>query len=245
MKNDRLWVGTEIRAITDDPEKRIATGYAAKFNSYSEDLGGYREVVRAGAFRKTLNDGPDIAAVWNHNMDIVVGRVSSGTLILSEDADGLPAEIHFGDSPEAISKFESIKRGDVYQMSFRFRVIKDRWTTDENKDLDLRELLEVQLYEVSPVVFPAYKASSIGVRSIEETTDDLESSLTRAIKRGNQEEISTVKRAIARLTERRNEPVITPLVEEPIEHSAKSLEMYKRKLQLEEYEYEQNRRAAR
>lgn len=156
----RAFSVTELRVAEGDAPK--ITGYAAVFNSFSVDLGGFVERIRPGAFSKTVMKA-DVRALWNHDPNYVLGRTKSGTLKLEEDAKGLRIEIEPPDTQWATDLVKSIKRGDVDQMSFGFRAITDEWTKENGKQV--RELIEVELFDVSPVTFPAYKATKVGVRT--------------------------------------------------------------------------------
>ncbi len=163
MHNALLTYAAEIRAAEEGGKPKI-TGKAAVFGALSLDLGGFRERILPGAFTKTLKDGSTKKAYWNHNSDKVLGSTKAGTLRLLEEADGLHFEI---DAPEwAGEHVETIKRGDVDQMSFGFRTMKDRWHKDEDNKV-IRELVEVQLFEVSPVAMPAYPQTDAAVRSLQ------------------------------------------------------------------------------
>lgn len=151
----------ELRASADGEPPRL-TGYAAVFNSLSEDLGGFREQIKSGAFSKTLTES-DVRALWNHDPNIVLGRTRSGTLRLREDNIGLAFEIDLPDTQQARDLIVLARRGDVDQMSFGFRTIKDGWDTVGEQIV--RTLVEVQLFDVSPVTFPAYPQTSANVRS--------------------------------------------------------------------------------
>lgn len=157
----RIFKINELRVNREDEKRRI-TGYAAVFNSLSEDLGGWYETIEPGAFGKTL-DEYDQRALWNHNSDYVLGRRSAGTLALDEDETGLRFEIDPPDTQWARDLLISLDRGDVDQMSFGFQVIRDEWK--QVADQIVRRLVEVKLFEVSPVAFPAYPATSAQVRS--------------------------------------------------------------------------------
>ena len=156
---------SELRSITDGDGLRHITGYAAVFNSLSEDLGGFREKIDPGAFAKTIG-ADDVRALWNHDSNHVLGRNKSGTLLLSEDKRGLKIDIMPPDTQFARDLMISIDRGDVDQMSFGFRTISQRWE-GEYPD-ETRTLMEVQLFDVSPVTFPAYPDTEVGLRSLEE-----------------------------------------------------------------------------
>ena len=159
----------ELRAIESEDGAPIIEGYAAIFDSASLPLGyepySFREVIRPGAFDKTLNEA-DVRALFNHDPNIILGRNKAGTVKLSVDQRGLKYRINVDPtSVQAMDTHRAIKRGDINQSSFGFRAIKDRWTEDEGKPI-LRELLEVELFDVSPVAYPAYTATSVDARSI-------------------------------------------------------------------------------
>lgn len=153
---------TELRAEGDS--KPVIKGYAARFNSLSEDLGYFKEIIMPGAFRKTINDGADVRALFNHDPNFVIGRVKSGTLRISEDDKGLFIEATPPETTWAKDLVTSIKRGDVDQMSFGFKTVKDNKRVDNGQNI--RELLEVKLFDVSPVTYPAYTQTSVVARSL-------------------------------------------------------------------------------
>jgi len=154
----------EIRA-EGEGGGRTLTGYAALFDTPSQDLGGFIEIIRRGAFAKTIQES-DIRALWNHDDNFVLGRSKTKTLRLEEDDKGLKVEIDIPDAQWALDLAETIARGDVDQMSFAFRTIRDAWTWTESGNPDIRELLEVRLYDVSPVTYPAYEETEISVREL-------------------------------------------------------------------------------
>ena len=155
----------ELRAITDDKGLRHITGYAAVFNSLSDNLGGFREKIDKGAFKKSIKKD-DVRALKNHNTDYVIARTKSGTLKLSEDERGLKIDALPPDAGWARDLMVSIERGDIDQMSFGFMTISDRWETKDKEEI--RTLEEVQLFDVSPVAFPAYPDTAVGLRSLDE-----------------------------------------------------------------------------
>ena len=151
----------ELRAQTTDAGPRIL-GYAAPFGVLSENLGGFREMVKAGAFTNTLKAN-DVRALWQHDPLYVLGRLNNNTLALKEDERGLWFEATPPDTQWARDALVSIQRGDVSQMSFAFNAVNEEWTaTSEGL---VRTLIEVQLFDVSPVTFPAYPQTSAQVRS--------------------------------------------------------------------------------
>src|SRR4030042_3416256 len=151
-------------------------GYASVFNQEAVIFGLWREKVAPGAFKRTIAQG-DIRALWNHNTDLPLGRNRSNppTLKLKEDKKGLNVEILPPDTQAGRDSVISIKRGDVSQMSIAFQIVKQEWFQPEDKkELPLRTILEMKLFEVSPVTFPAFEQTSISARSIlePETEED-------------------------------------------------------------------------
>ena len=156
----------ERRAGADGPA--TIRGYAAVFNSRSEDLGGWVETIAPGAFAEAIRTS-DTRALWNHNPDFVLGRTKSRTLTLKEDDRGLHVECTPPDAQWARDLVTSIDRGDIDQMSFGFRIAKGGqvWTNEGDKFLRTITRIAV-LYDVSPVTFPAYPDTEVAVRSLAE-----------------------------------------------------------------------------
>lgn len=164
MKREVRTVPIELRVSNDESPK--ITGHAAVFDKWSDDLGGFREIIRSGAFKKTLKEA-DIRALFNHDPNYVLGRNKADTLRLEEDDKGLAIEIDPPDTQWARDLTTSIERGDINQMSFGFRTVKDQWTTPKEGKENQRELLEVELFDVSPVTFPAYPQTDVSIRSVD------------------------------------------------------------------------------
>lgn len=156
----RVLVG-ELRLIGDGPKMG---GHAAKFDVLSEDLGGFRERIAPGAFAKTIQSA-DVRALFNHDVNLVLGRNKAGTLRLAEDTAGLAYEIDPPDTQFARDLAVSMKRGDVNQSSFGFYTLADKWAKLDGEWI--RTLLEVDLFDVSPVTYPAYPQTDAGVRALE------------------------------------------------------------------------------
>ncbi len=155
----RAFVDGELRA-----KGSKVSGHAAVFNQLSEDLGGFREKISPGAFADSIKDG-DIRALWNHDPNFVLGRTKAGTLSLSEDDIGLATQYDFPDTSIARDLLKSIERGDVDQQSFGFMVLPDgaKWRLEDGGLT--RILTKVELFDVSPVTFPAYPQTDVGVRA--------------------------------------------------------------------------------
>lgn len=157
----------EIRQQSGDADgPAILAGYAAVFNELSVDLGGWREIIMPGAFAAAIVDA-DVRSLWQHNSEFVLGRTTNNTLRLVEDEIGLRSEIDPPATTWAADALISMRRGDVNQMSFSFQIPPggDTWRETE-EGYWLRTIWRVQpLYEVSPVTFPAYPATSIQARN--------------------------------------------------------------------------------
>lgn len=149
----------ETRAQGEGARKLV--GYASVFDSLSQVIWGFREQVRPGAFAETIGD--DVRALWNHDPAYVLGRTTAGTLALEEDDHGLHVEIDPPETPLVESFLASVERGDVSQMSIGFAVLEDDWSLDEQNQL-IRTVIKAKLYEVSPVTFPAFTETEIGLR---------------------------------------------------------------------------------
>ena len=157
----------EIR-INESDGGTCIEGHAAVFDSWSETLGGifpFKEKVRKGAFAESIGRD-DIRALFNHDPNYVLGRNRAGTLELVEDDVGLRVRITPPDTIWARDITTSIRRGDISQMSIGFVVEDDEWSSQDG--IDTRELKKVRLFDVSPVTFPAYTATDVGVRAMQE-----------------------------------------------------------------------------
>ncbi|HSH30337.1 MAG TPA: HK97 family phage prohead protease, partial [Thiohalobacter sp.] len=106
-----------------------------------------------------------MALLLNHEPDTVMARVSNKTLSLREDDDGLffEATLDPRDS-DAQRTFAKIERGNITQMSFGFQTRKDTWTEEDEESLPLRELQDLDLWDVSPVTYPAYDETDVQAR---------------------------------------------------------------------------------
>jgi len=153
------------------------SGYAARFDSPSVPL-PFIETIARGAFRKTLTEIPDVRLLVNHD-GLPLARTKNGTMTLIEDDIGLRFEAELADTQEARDLHALIARGDVDQMSFAFRVIRQKWSDDRK----MRTLTEVSLADgdVSVVTYPAYPETMVEARETikklrftsDQTTEDM------------------------------------------------------------------------
>ena len=143
---------------------RTVSGYAAKFNSEA-NLGHFVEIIRPGAFRKSLDAGDNIRALWHHSSEALLGTTRGGSLKLREDAHGLAFELALPSTTHGNDLAVLIDRGDVSGCSFGFKVRDggDRWELRGAQAV--RELLDLELFEVTLTHDPAYPDTSIALRS--------------------------------------------------------------------------------
>ena len=155
----RTYSVRDVEARADGDGMRLA-GYAAVFNDASVPL-PFKESIAPGAFRKTLSETPDVRMLINHE-GLPVARTKNGTLKLEEDDRGLRFEADLADTQEGRDIYELVKRGDVDQMSFAFRVIRQKWNDDRSR----RVLTEVSLADgdISVVTYPAYPTTTVEAR---------------------------------------------------------------------------------
>lgn len=157
----RFWQG-EMRLNYDKSGPKLV-GYAAVFNQITELWPGFREKVAPNAFADSILKD-DIRALYNHDPSALLGRNKSGTLRLWEDEKGLAYEVDLPDTEKARELITLIKRGDLSQSSFGFNILKRNIEIDETKDEMLRTIEKAQLFDVSPVTFPAYPQTEVHVR---------------------------------------------------------------------------------
>jgi len=147
--------GLEVKA--DENGRTVIRGYAAVFDSESQDLGGFVEIIERGAFDDVMRSNPDVFGKYNHTQ--VIGRTSSGTMRLMVDERGLRYEIDPPKSAEAV--VELISRGDVRGSSFAFRSrpADEEWKRDADGRMIRRIKRFSYLGDAGPVDTPAYLAT--------------------------------------------------------------------------------------
>lgn len=157
----------EFRAKKDKGVVGMMRGYAAKYDTLSQNLGGFVETVARGAFDKSLADGLDVLARYNHDDNMLLGRTASGSVRLWSDEVGLGYEVDLPDTQVGRDLAVLAERGDVYQSSFAFYTVSDSWGQTE-QGFPLRSLQQARLVDVAPVNTPAYLDTEVGLRSFAE-----------------------------------------------------------------------------
>ena len=151
-------------ATRSEDGKRYIEGYFALYNSITELWKGYEEVIEPGAFRDTLTN--DIRVLFDHDTSKVLGRNTSGTAELREDAKGLFAKVEVPDTTDGNNLYVLVSRGDVNQASFGFNILEE--DVEELPGNCYRwHLRKIDLHEVSIVTFPAYRDTVVHARNDE------------------------------------------------------------------------------
>lgn len=168
LKTDR---GEEVRYVefraSDDPDGRTLEGYAAVFNAWTEikdQMGTYRERIAPGAFKRSLGQRTPVLQ-FDHGSHPLIGSLPLGSIsVTREDRNGLFVRAKLSDNWLIDPVRDAIRDGGITGMSFRFRIVNELWGRGSD-GMEERTISEVELFEVGPVVFPAYEQTSVGVRS--------------------------------------------------------------------------------
>lgn len=155
--------GGDLRAVS--PGK--LAGYAAIYNSQSQDLGGFVERIKPGAFTHSLTSPDHIRALLEHDAQRLLGRVGSRTLTLQEDSKGLRFELSLPDTSYARDLGVLVERGDIAGCSFGFRVPAggDHWEMRSGQLT--RDLVVIDLQEITITSNPAYLDTTVAKRGME------------------------------------------------------------------------------
>jgi uncharacterized protein len=160
---------------SSDPQMTLR-GMAATYGTVSKDLGGFREVIKPGAFTKVLATNPDVRCLFNHDANRVLGRCSNGTLQLRETNEGLAFRCQLDPNQQNHRDLHaSVKRGDIDACSFAFKLESgdddfDTATDEEGRSYNRRTISNFShVYDVSVVTHPAYEGTSVGARALSPT----------------------------------------------------------------------------
>jgi HK97 family phage prohead protease len=170
MKQERrTFTGTvHTRSEGEGMPKEIG-GIAAVINSVT-DLGYFEEVIEAGAFDNALNKEYDIRCLFNHEAELILGRTKANTCKVFVNADGNLEYTWVPDyeNPTHMSVVRSIMRGDITQSSFAFTIKEQTWADSSKYGTMGKRTIKVieDLYDVSPVTYPAYADTEADARSI-------------------------------------------------------------------------------
>ena len=171
LQNNPIEVRCQVSELRANTESRTIIGYAAKFECWSEPImGWFREKIDREAFSEC--DVTDVIMCFNHNIDSILARTTSGTLTLSTDEEGLRFEFEAPATSLGNDMVELVRRGDISKCSFKFTVEEDEWlyaSKENGLEYDERTIRKIdKLYDVSLVVYPAYTDTEASLRHLEE-----------------------------------------------------------------------------
>ena len=173
VKEIRNTNGIEIRAKTEEEDRKTIGGYALRYNSPTKiiDWWGdeFLEEFAQGAFDESIQSRV-VKALWNHQTSCPLGSTRSQTLRFNKDPEGLNYDVDLPGNTWGNDAYESVQRGDVDGSSFGFITKEEKWSVIdyEGRKIDKRTITRAELIEVSPCTFPAYDSSEINCRSFEE-----------------------------------------------------------------------------
>lgn len=186
--------------LRQEGEDNVVVGYGSVFNTLSNELGGFREIIAEGAFDGRLED--DVRFLINHD-GLPLARTTNGTLRLSTDEKGLKYQAKVANTSLGRDLVELMRNGTINQSSFAFVVEDDSWEVRDG--VNVRTINKVsRLYDVSAVTYPAYEEASVALRSMEEwkkTEDEkvMKENLEKEKEERSKEEMDLTKRSLAEL----------------------------------------------
>ena len=186
--------------LRQEGEDNVVVGYGSVFNTLSNELGGFREIIAEGAFDGRLED--DVRFLINHD-GLPLARTTNGTLRLSTDERGLKYEAKVANTSVGRDLVELMRNGTINQSSFAFVVEDDSWEMRDG--MNVRTINKVsRLYDVSAVTYPAYEEASVALRSMEEwkkTEEEkvMKENLEKEKEERSKEELDLTKRSLAEL----------------------------------------------
>ena len=159
---------------------RVVEGYAVVFNKLSQDLGGFREIIRPSAITEELINNSDIIANVDHNNEYMMARLRKGKgnidLILEER--GLKFRYTIPNTVKGDELWSHIERGEIDQCSFAFGIdysdpAAEKYYVDKD-GVTIREILKIaQLYDISAVINPAYEDTEIYTRDLNHVNENI------------------------------------------------------------------------
>jgi len=168
-KERRTFTGTVIARAEGEGMPKVIGGIAAVINSVT-DLGYFEEVIEQGAFDNALSKEYDIRCLFNHEAELILGRTKASTCNVFVNADGNLEYTWIPDyeNPTHMSVVRSIMRGDITQSSFAFTIKEQKWSeSTKYGSMGKRTITMIEdLYDVSPVTYPAYADTEADARSV-------------------------------------------------------------------------------
>jgi len=164
--------------LREEGDSNVVVGYASVFNTLSNDLGNFKEIISPDAFEGRLND--DVRFLINHE-GLPLARTTNDTLKLTTDETGLRYEAKVANTSLGRDLLELMRNGTINQSSFAFVVDDDSWEVKDG--VNIRTINKVsRLYDVSAVTYPAYEEASVALRSMDEWKKDEETKVLRELR---------------------------------------------------------------
>lgn len=223
MTKETEYRNFQIRAL--DEQSRKLQGFIP-YNSLSEDM-GFREQILPGAFSKSLAESKDIRALYSHDDSRLLARTKNGSLTFTDGPDGLRFEFDAPDTTDGNDILNMVRSGLIDGCSFGFSTITDNWHLLGGEEV--RDLVEVRLYEVSLVGTPAYAQSRVSMRSLSSFFDGKE--LSEDDQKSVQAEIEKLQSLLPHTEEEHREE---PQPEQTEDDSAEMEALYERLQKAEE-----------
>lgn len=153
----------------EEGESPSIAGYASVFYDGTADTQyelwpGVVERVMPGAFDRAVKEKHDVRGLFNHEPSNLLGRVSAKTMLLSTDKKGLRYDINPPDTQVARDVVTNIRAGNLSGSSFAFVIRGEEWRKEDGAEV--REITDVDLFDVGPVTYPAYESTTTGVKSV-------------------------------------------------------------------------------
>jgi hypothetical protein len=173
---ERRFLTVEMRAVEGD--EMIVEGYPIVYEQ-DTDLGWFRERIARGAAKNALAKSDEFL-LFNHDPNQPLARRKNGTLSASEDDKGVFIRADLSKSERGPGLYRDIKNGLIDKMSFAFTVASQTWqdpTGDGENELRIINEIE-ELFDYSPVTYPAYKQTELVARSAEHIAQEHAESTT-------------------------------------------------------------------
>jgi uncharacterized protein len=193
QKTEIRTIATALRIAPNSADFKLE-GTACSYNALSKDLGGFVECIAPGAFSRSLaNKNQDVVCTFNHNNDIILGRLQNRTLTLKDSPYSLDFSCQLDPNQTTHRDlYSSVKRGDISECSFAFAVDNGAGAGEKFDSIQtgsgtttLRTILAAHLFDVSAVTNPAYGNGATNVnarqlRSADYSTTRLAADFKRA-----------------------------------------------------------------
>lgn len=154
---------SNIRSSAEEDGQEYLTGYAALFGDPTLIAHSFYESIHPDAFQSALARNDDVRALFNHDPNLILARTKSGSLKLEVDSKGLKSTIRIPDTTLGKDLKYHIEAGDISQMSFAFIILREEKRGVLN-DVPWYEILDLELFDVAPVTYPAYENTNIEVQ---------------------------------------------------------------------------------